>query len=180
MTMLGRRTAVNILVSACVVMLLAACSASSQPHGKGPRVETPATLRSATVTVLREIVSVTGMKVTKALYSPDSCNDQGDPPFQSSGSLDFKTAATFKEIQAQVSTWVSRLEAAGWSTQGAGVTHAGAALAKNGWVITLTAFDPADHTPGAPIQFYGPCTDLAGISTQNDAPLPEDLASPLG
>jgi hypothetical protein len=76
---------------------------------------TPEQAKSQAVEAAREIVSILGVRAKEAWVSLESCNDQGEAPFRGSAAVHYPKTANIDAHQADVTTFLQRLNDAGWT-----------------------------------------------------------------
>jgi hypothetical protein len=135
-------------------------------------VKTQAEVRADALATAKQIITATSLTAIDATYGLESCNDQGDPPIRSVVTFLFSQGVSYAAIVKQVADIADTLKSTGWSTQGAGISHANVSLTKNGYLLQISAdpngADPAHPTSSGDTYLYGPCSDISGLSSAQD------------
>ncbi|MCL2781085.1 MAG: hypothetical protein FWD74_06285, partial [Actinomycetia bacterium] len=125
---------------------------------------------SETLAAARQLVGTTGFEVDGANYVINSCNDDGAPPYMGVVLGYFARPRDETQAYALTESYEQKLIGAGWSTEGAGVSHSTVSLTKDGYLLQIGAVWTATRSP-VPIgdfELYGPCSQIEGISSQED------------
>jgi hypothetical protein len=153
----GAMATVTTIV-AMVAVLLSGCGAvrSMTNHGVSNPM-TPEQSRAQVVDAARELVAALRLPVTRAVFSHDSCNDQGEAPFQGHVVITYPLGPSFEASDAAQADMVTKLQSQGWSTDSDAHTH-GMPLKKNGVKVTFWPQNAA--TPNNGIDLWGECRDV--------------------
>jgi len=179
----GRQRSVLVLAVCALVadVMLAGCGAIAS--GKGHNVKTQDQVYSEAVTMARQVVEVTGMRVIDAHYMLNSCNDQGDPPYRAKVIADFDGPTDQADSLALTEQYRVRLVKSGWSSEGAGVSHATVSLARGGYLLQMdaprVAWNLGGTVPAGDLYLNGPCSRVEGVSSIGDAPVGSDVTALL-
>ncbi|MCL2781086.1 MAG: hypothetical protein FWD74_06290 [Actinomycetia bacterium] len=124
-----------------------------------------------TLATARQIVNSTGVKIRVANYGLDSCNDQGDPPYQGTVVATFDRPMDQARALAVAERYQQQLIKSGWSPEGAGVSHSTVSLTKSGYLLQLDAvWLPAEGIdPIGAFNLFGPCEQIDGITSLMEA-----------
>jgi hypothetical protein len=83
----------------------------------------PQQARAEVVDAARDIVTTLHAEVTEALFSYESCNDQGEPPFRGVVGLSLWMPGVPHDQPANPQTVIKALVADGWSTDSDFISH---------------------------------------------------------
>jgi hypothetical protein len=98
---------------------------------------TPEQARDEVIEAGRDISTILHADITEALFRYESCNDQGDPPFKGVLRMSFWMPGAPHNQPVDPSQVLKPLEAHGWSTDSAFISHS-PTLRKNNINIIVT------------------------------------------
>ncbi len=118
---------------------------------------TPEQAKTQAIDAAREVISILGVPVRESWVLLDSCNDQGEAPFQGTAIVHYPKAATEDAHQADVATFLQRLGTAGW--EHSPDNHSGVPNAsKNGVTIYIQA--QSSNDVARVLTILGECRDI--------------------
>jgi hypothetical protein len=148
--------------------------------GCGPEVGDPLTPEGARYQVIdaaRDVSTILHADIAEANFSYESCNDQGDPPFRGKVQLLLWMPGAPHDQAVDPQQVLKPLEAHGWSTNSAFISHS-PALTKNNvnTMITVTHQPPPGEHLGAHVvaEVLGECRDIFDHRTDRSI-LPVDV-----
>jgi hypothetical protein len=119
---------------------------------------TPEQSKAQVIDAGREIVHTLGLEAIKPAFWHESCNDQGDPPFEGKMRIGYPRAASLQASDAEIADMVRRLKGIGWTSPSDDVHTHGTALEKNGVTAIFYGQNVADSTQSLVIE--GECRDV--------------------
>jgi hypothetical protein len=148
--------------------------------GCGAEVSDPVTPEGAryqAIDAARDITTILHADVNEAHFSYESCNDQGDPPFRGEVQLLLWMPGAPHDQVVDPQQVLKPLEAHGWSTNSAFISHSPALRKNNVNAMITVTHQPAPGTKlGAHVvaEVLGECRDIFDHRTDHSI-LPVDV-----
>lgn len=133
---------------------------------------TPEESKAQVMDAAREIVTALGLKGISAIFERDSCNDQGEPPFQGVIRLSYDHAPTLDESQAEVQGMLAVLKQHGWSHRDDFHSHS-PNVSKQGVTAIFDPYSPVQNFGGT-VEISGECRDMTTKKDTAPEPIPPD------
>lgn len=165
----------SIAIAIATAALLSGCGALSMITNHG--VSNPLTPEQSKAQVIdagKEIIHTLGLHAIEPAFWHESCNDQGDPPFEGKMMIGYPTAASLQASRAEIADMVDRLRNLGWSSPSEVHTH-GTALEKNGVTAIFYPQNVGESSRG--LEITGACRDVTTTKQTKGNPQIVDLAA---